>query len=74
MFAGLETEAACRIFRGSRDGMCWQMSSPVLETRYGDTEGVSTDAYKGDRSREGPYRESEGFIVPYEGMGQHNPT
>ena len=22
----------------------------------------------------GPYRESEGFIVPFEGQGQHNPT
>ncbi len=35
---------------------------------------ASTDAYKGDRSREGPHRESEGFIVPFEGMGQHNPA
>ena len=48
--------------------------SPVLETRYGDAGGASTDAYKGDRNREGPHRESEGFIVPVEGMGQHNPT
>jgi hypothetical protein len=54
--------------------MWWQMSSPVLETRYGDAGGASTIAYKGDRNRSGPYRESEGLIVPFEGMGQHNPA
>jgi hypothetical protein len=27
-----------------------------------------------DRSRRGPYRESEGFIVLFEGMGQQNPA
>lgn len=54
--------------------MCWQMSSPVLETRCGDARGASTGAYKGDRNRGGPYRESEGFIVPLEGSGQHNPS
>ena len=26
------------------------------------------------RNRGGLYRESEGFIVPFEGMGQHNPA
>jgi hypothetical protein len=26
------------------------------------------------RNRQGPYRESEGFIVPLEGTGQHNPA
>jgi len=26
------------------------------------------------RRRIGPYWESEGFIVPFEGMGQHNPA
>jgi len=36
--------------------------------------GARTVAYKGDRSRVGLYRESEGSIVPFEGMGQHNPT
>jgi len=54
--------------------MWWKMSSPVLETRFGDAGGASTGAYKGNRSRGGPYRESEGFIIPFEGMGQHNPT
>jgi len=68
------TEAAAEIFRGSRDGMLWKMSSAVLETRPGDAGGASTAAYKGDRSRGGPWWESEGFIVPFEGLGQHNPT
>ena len=68
------TEAAAEIFRGSRDGMLWKMSSAVLETRPGDAGGASTAAYKGNRSRGGPWWESEGFIVPFEGLGQHNPT
>jgi len=32
----LITESAHVIFRGSRDGMLWQILNPVLETRYGD--------------------------------------
>ena len=48
--------------------------SPVLETRYDEAGGVSTFAYKGNRNRGGSYRESEGFIVPFEGTGQHNPA
>ena len=50
--------------------MWLKISSPVLETRFGDAGGASTGAYKGDRSRGGPYRESEGFIVPFEDIGQ----
>ena len=67
-------EAVRGIFRGSRDGMWRKMSSPVLETRCGDVRETSTIAYKGDRSRGGPYRQSEGSIVPFEGAGQHNPA
>ena len=70
----LITEAVRLIFRGSRDGMLRKMSSPVLETRCGEAGGASTAAYKGDRSRGGPYQESEGFIVSLEGLGQHNPA
>lgn len=69
----LITELTCVIFRGSKDGMLWKIFSPVLETRFGDTRGVPTEAYKGSRNRQGPYRESEGFIVPSEVLGQHNP-
>ena len=54
--------------------MWWQMSSTVLETRCGGAGGAPTVAYKGGRSRDRPYRESEGFIVPFEGMGHHNPA
>ena len=39
----------------------------MLETRCSDAGGASTAAYKGDRNRQGLYRESEGFIVPFEG-------
>ena len=42
------TEAAVEIFRGSRDGMLWKMSSAVLETHYGDARGASTAAYGDD--------------------------
>jgi hypothetical protein len=58
-----KTEASVRIFRGSRVGMLQEMNTPVLETRCGDTEGLSTGAYKGNRSRGGPYRESERSIL-----------
>jgi len=47
--------------------------NPVLETRYGDVEGHQPARIR-KRNRVGPYRESEGFIVPLEGMGQHNPA
>ncbi len=40
------TEVAHVDSRGSRVGMRWKISSPVLEARYGDTRGVSTYAYK----------------------------
>ena len=61
------------IFRGSRDGMSRQLSSPVLETRFGDVEEHQLARIR-RRSRAGPNRESEGSIVPLEGMGQHNPV
>lgn len=67
-------EAATEAFRGSRDGMLRKIDSAVLEARYGDAGGGSTAAYKGDRSRGGPYRESEGSEVLFEGAGQHNPA
>ncbi len=73
LHAGFDNGTARVIFRGSRGGMSWKMFSPVLETRCGDAGGVSTEAYKGNRNRRRPYRESEGFIVPFEMSGQHNP-
>jgi len=44
------------------------------EARDGAGAGPATEAYKGDRNRRGPSWESEGFIVPLEGAGQHNPA
>ncbi|MDO9068444.1 MAG: hypothetical protein Q7W05_08305, partial [Deltaproteobacteria bacterium] len=54
--------------------MLRKRDSAVLETRSGDAGGASTAAYKVDRSRGGPWWESEGSIVPFEGLGQHNPA
>jgi hypothetical protein len=45
-----KTEAVREIFRGSRGGMWRKISSPVLETRWGDGRGTSTDAYKETKS------------------------
>jgi len=53
--------------------MLRKISSPVLETRYGDVEEHQPARIR-RRSRDGPYRESEGSIVPLEDMGQHNPV
>jgi hypothetical protein len=51
LFSALVTESASVIFRGSRDGMLRKILNPVLETRYGDAQGTSTDAYKETKSR-----------------------
>jgi hypothetical protein len=61
------------IFRGSRGGMLRKTGSPVLETRYGGVEEHQPVRIR-KRNRSGPYRESEGSIVPFEGAGQHNPA
>jgi hypothetical protein len=34
----------------------------------------ATTPYKGNRSRSRSHEDSAGFIVPLEGMGQHNPA
>ena len=47
------TEAARVIFRGRRVGMLWKISSPVLETRYGDVEEHQLARIR-KRSRGGP--------------------
>lgn len=61
------------IFRGSRVGMLRKISSQVLETRYGGVEEHQPRRIR-KRNRIGPYRESEGFKVPFEDKGQHNPV
>jgi hypothetical protein len=44
------------------------------ETHDGAGVEPATEAYKEYRNRRGPSWESEGFIVPVEGLGQHNPA
>ena len=66
------TEVASIDSRGSRDGMFSQIDCPVLETRlrrWGDHRPLRIRK----RKRNGCRRESEGFIVPPEFEGQHNP-
>ncbi len=48
-------------------------NSAVRETQYGEGTGLTTDGYKDIRNFIRPYWESEGFIVPFEAKGQHNP-
>ena len=66
------TEVARIDSRGSRVGMFSKIDCPVLETRlgrWGDHQPLRIRK----RNRTGPMRESEGFIVPIEIEGQHNP-
>jgi len=66
------TEVVRGLSRGSKDGMLWKTHCPVLETRcrgWGDHRGLRIRK----RKRSLPQRESEGFKVPFESAGQHNP-
>ena len=71
MSAG-KTEVARIDSRGSRDGMYTRIYCPVLETRPGRWGGHRPLRIR-KRKRNGPKRESEGFIVLLETEGQHNP-
>jgi len=62
------TEISPVIFRGSRVGMLWKISSQVLETRCGVLEEYQPRHIM-KRNRIGLYRESEGFKVPFEDKG-----
>ncbi len=53
--------------------MLWKIFNPVLETRSGDVWEHQLSRIR-KRNRDGLLRESEGFIVPFEDMGQHNPV
>ena len=74
MSEGIERTPTLRIFRGSRDGMWRKRHRAGRETHDGAGIEPATPAYKGYRNRQGPSWESEGFIVPVEGLGQHNPA
>ena len=71
MDAGI-TEVAFIDSRGSRVGMFSKIYCPVLETRLVRWGGHRPQRIR-KRKRNGPRRESEGFIVPLEIEGQHNP-
>ena len=66
------TEVVLVDSRGSRDGMFLKIYSPVLETRLRGWGGHRPMRIR-KRNRRGLERESEGFIVPFEIKGQHNP-
>ena len=66
------TEVAFFDSRGSRVGMFSKIYCPVLETRFGGW-GDHRPMRIRKRKRSGPERESEGFKVPIESAGQHNP-
>ena len=67
---GFERTPTLRIFRGSRDGMWRKRHRAGRETHDGAGTEPATEAYKGDRNRRGLSGESEGCIVPIEGLGQ----
>jgi hypothetical protein len=58
--------------RGSRVGMFLKTYCPVLEARLRRWGGHQPLRIR-KRKRNGCRRESEGFIVPTEFVGQHNP-
>ena len=66
------TEVARIDSRGSRVGMFSQIDCPVLETRPGRWGGHRLLRIR-KRNRSGSRRESEGFIEPFEIVGQDNP-
>ena len=71
MGAGI-TEVASIDSRGSRVGMFLKIDCPVLEIRLRGWGGHRLMRIR-QRKRSSPGRESEGFIVPIEFAGQHNP-
>lgn len=66
------TEVALVDSRSSRGGMIRKTDYPVLEARFWGW-GVHRPLRIRRRKRNGQKRESEGFIVPFESEGQHNP-
>ena len=66
------TEVASIDSRGSRGGMFSKIYCPVLETHHRGWGGHQPLRIR-QRKRSGPRWESEGFIVPFEFEGQHNP-
>ena len=68
----VKTEVTLINSRGSRVGMLTKIHRPVLETRWRGRGGRQPMRIR-QRKRIGCQRESQGFIVPIEAWGQHNP-
>ena len=68
----MTTEMAAIDSRGSRVGMFRKIDYPVLETRMRGWAGHRPLCIRRPK-HSGSIRESEGFIVPFEVEGQHNP-
>ncbi len=70
-----KTERSRWISRGSRDGMYRKKDNAERETRCSGSAELSTKFYKASVEKDiGLLRDSEGRIVPFEGLGQHNPA
>ncbi len=61
------------ISRDSRDGMYQKNNRAVREPQYSGGTEIPTGGDKAGRKSFGLYWESEGFIVPFEDKGQHDP-
>jgi len=66
------TEVASIDSRGSRGGMFSKIGGPVLEIHPGRWGGHRPVCIR-KRKQAGPGGKSEGFILPFEAKGQHNP-
>ena len=70
-----ETERSRWISRGSRDGMYRKKDNAEREARCSGSAELPTKFYKARVEKGiGLLRDSEGRIVPFESLGQHNPA
>ncbi len=71
----VRTEASSGVFRGRRGGMHRQNGSAALGGPLGWRPEPPTGTYKAEAEIvPGRWRESEGFIVPFEGTEQDKPA
>ena len=55
--------------------MYWKKDNAEREARCSGSAELPTRSYKASAEKDiGLLRDSEGFIVPFEGLGQHNPA
>jgi len=68
----LDNGSAVTINRGGRGGMSRKITSAVREIHCVASAELATMAYKQSRNRHWSQWKSEGRIVPFEGLRQHN--